>query len=66
MAGINPKVFFAIIFNCKKHCVKKLNPRMNTKKVSSASKACYIQGAAVGTPSAVTSRKGGGWDRCIF
>ena len=35
-AGINPKVFFTVIFNCNQLYVKTLNSRMNIKKVGSA------------------------------
>ena len=35
-AGINPKVFFAVIFNFNQLCVKTLNSRTNIKKVGSA------------------------------
>ena len=34
--GINPEVFFAVIFNFNQLCVKTLNSRTNIKKVSSA------------------------------
>ena len=34
--GINPKVFFAVIFNLQSTLYKKLNSRRNIKKVSSA------------------------------
>ena len=34
-AGINPKVFFADIFNFNQLCVKTLNSRTNIKKVRS-------------------------------
>ena len=33
--GINPEVFFAVIFYFKQLCIKELTSRMNTKKVSS-------------------------------
>ena len=35
-AGINPKVFSAVIFNFPQLCVKTLNSRTNIKKVGSA------------------------------
>ena len=36
--GINPNVFFAVIFNFKSNCIKKLNSMTNIKKVSSGYK----------------------------
>ena len=35
-AGINPNVFFAVIFHFNQLCIKKLNSTVHIKKVSSA------------------------------